>query len=151
MQTHVAEIVQRSRSLNEYSRFIGKIKANLADGLVFKQAIEYGIEHNLMKEFLEANGAEVANMLLSGWNMDEALAVSKEEGYEDGFEDGFEDGEKLGEQKKQRELILALKGVLSPEVIAEKFQVSLEYVMAVLSGASIVSEESVPYEAVKKE
>ena len=82
MQTHVAEIVQRSRSLNEYSRFIGKIKANLADGLVLeeaiKQAIEYGIEHNLMKEFLEANGAEVANMLLSGWNMDEALAVSKE-------------------------------------------------------------------------
>ena len=155
MQTHVAEIVQRSRSLNEYSRFIGKIKANLADGLVLeeaiKQAIEYGIEHNLMKEFLEANGAEVANMLLSGWNMDEALAVSKEEGYEDGFEDGFEDGEKLGEQKKQRELILALKGVLSPEVIAEKFQVSLEYVMAVLSGASMVSEESVPYEAVKKE
>ena len=155
MQTHVAEIVQRSRSLNEYSRFIGKIKANLADGLVLeeaiKQAIEYGIEHNLMKEFLEKNGAEVANMLLSGWNMDEALAVSKEEGYEDGFEDGFEDGEKLGEQKKQRELILALKGVLSPEVIAEKFQVSLEYVMAVLSGASMVSEESVPYEAVKKE
>ena len=159
MQTHVAEIVQRSRSLNEYSRFIGKIKANLADGLVLeeaiKQAIEYGIEHNLMKEFLEANGAEVANMLLSGWNMDEALAVSKEEGYEDGFEDGeklgLEKGEKLGEQKKQRELILALKGVLSPEVIAEKFQVSLEYVMAVLSGASIVSEESVPYEAVKKE
>ena len=83
-------------------------------------------------------------MLLSGWNMDEALAVSKEEGYEDGFEDGeklgLEKGEKLGEQKKQRELILALKGVLSPEVIAEKFQVSLEYVMAVLSGASVVSE-----------
>ena len=89
-----------------------------------------------MKDFLEAHGSEVANMLLSGWNMDEALAVSKEEG----FEDGVEYGEKLGEQKKQRELILALKGVLSPEVIAEKFQVSLEYVMAVLSGASIVSE-----------
>ena len=116
MQTHVAEIVQRSRSLNEYSRFIGKIKANLADGLVLeeaiKQAIEYGIEHNLMKEFLEKNGAEVANMLLSGWNMDEALAVSKEEGFEDGVEYGeklgLEKGEKLGEQKKQRELILAL-------------------------------------------
>ncbi|MBR5319989.1 MAG: Rpn family recombination-promoting nuclease/putative transposase [Peptococcaceae bacterium] len=154
-----AEIVRRSRSLNEYSRFIGRIRANLDDGLALeeaiKQAIAYGIEHDIMKEFLEAHGSEVANMLLSGWNMDEALAVSKEEGYEDGFEDGeklgLEKGEKLGEQKKQRELILALKGVLSPEVIAEKFQVSLEYVMAVLSGASIVSEESVPYEAVKKE
>ena len=31
-----------------------------------------------MKAFLEAHGSEVANMLLSGWNMDEALAVSKE-------------------------------------------------------------------------
>ena len=159
-----AEIVRRSRSLNEYSQFIGKIKANLAEGLVLeeaiKQAIEYGIDHDLMKDFLEAHGSEVANMLLSGWNMDEALAVSKEEGYEDGFEDGFEngfeDGEKLGlekgekqgEQKKQRELILALKGVLSPEVIAEKFQVSLEYVMAVLSGASMVSEpDTVEYKA----
>ena len=39
-------------------------------------------------------------MLLSGWNMDEALAVSKEEGFEDGVE--------YGEQRKQRELILAL-------------------------------------------
>ena len=87
-------------------------------------------------------------MLLSGWNMDEALAVSKEEGYED----GFEDGENLGEQRKQRELILALKGVLSPEVIAEKFQVSLDYVMAVLSGASMVSEpDTVEYKAEKKE
>ena len=140
--------MRRSRSLNEYSRFIGKIRANLAESLVLeeaiKQAIEYGIDHDLMKDFLEAHGSEVANMLLSGWNMDEALAVSKEEG----FEDGVEYGEKLGEQKKQRELILALKGVLSPEVIAEKFQVSLEYVMAVLSGASIVSEpNTVEYKA----
>ena len=113
-----------------------------------QQAIEYGIEHNLMREFLEKNGAEVANMLFTNWNMDEALAVSKEEG----FEDGVEYGEKLGEQRKQRELILALKGVLSPEVMAEKFQVSLDYVMAVLSGASIVSElDTVEYKAEKKE
>ena len=82
-----AEIVQKSRALSEYSRFIGKIKENLNDGLSLEesihQAIEYGIEHNIMREFLETNGSEVANMLLSGWNMDEALAVSKEEGYED--------------------------------------------------------------------
>ena len=86
-------------------------------------------------------------MLLSGWNMDEALAVSKEEG----FEDGVEYGEKLGEQKERRKLILALKGVLSPEVIAEKFQVSLEYVQAVLNDVWMVSEDSVLYEAGKKE
>ena len=90
-----AEIVQKSKSLNEYSRFIGKIKENLADGLTLEeaiqQAIEYGIEHDVMREFLEANGTEVANMLLSGWNMDEALIVSKEEGFEDGYEKGYYD------------------------------------------------------------
>ena len=41
-----------------------------------------------MKEFLEANGAEVANMLFTEWDMDKALAISKEEGYEDGVEYG---------------------------------------------------------------
>ena len=41
-----------------------------------------------MKEFLEVNGAEVANMLFTEWDMDKALAISKEEGYEDGVEYG---------------------------------------------------------------
>ena len=123
-----AEIVQRSRSLSEYSRFIGKIKENLNDGLVLeeaiRQAIEYGIEHDIMREFLEANGTEVANMLLSGWNMDEALMVSKEEGYEDGFEDG--------EKKKQEEMIRKLSKKLSPEELAETLQLPQEYVLDVL-------------------
>ena len=82
-------------------------------------------------------------MLFTEWDMDKALAISKEEGYEDGVE--------YGEQKERRKLILALNGVLSPEVIAEKFQVSLEYVQAVLNDAWMVSEGSVPYKAGKKE
>ena len=94
-------------------------------------------------------------MLFTEWDMDKALAISKEEGYEDGVEYGeklgLKKGEKLGEQKERRKLILALNGVLSPEVIAEKFQVSLEYVQAVLNDGWMVSEESVPYKAGKKE
>ena len=146
-----AEIVKRSKSLAEYSRFIGLIKANLADGLTLaeaiRQAIEYGVEHDIMKEFLETHGTEVTNMLLSGWNMDEALAVSKEEGFEDGYEEGVE----YGEQKKQQELILALRDVLSPEVIAEKFQVSLEYVRSVLNESWMVCEAEIPYSVNTKE
>ena len=38
--------------------------------------------------FFTGKKSPVANMLLSGWNMDEALSVSKEEGYEDGYDDG---------------------------------------------------------------
>ena len=142
-----AEIVKRSRSLAEYSWFVGRIRANQADGLTqeeaIKQAIEYGIEHDIMKEFLEANGAEVANMLFTEWDMDKALAISKEEGYEDGREDG--------EESKQQELIRAFSDVLEPEVIAEKVHKSVEYVRRVLDAVPHVSEDSVPYEAGKKE
>ncbi len=93
-----------------------------------RQAIEYGIEHNIMRDFLETNGTEVANMLLSGWNMDEALAVSKEDGFEDGYEDGFGDGEK----REREENIRKFSAKLSPEELAETLQVPLEYVLDIL-------------------
>ena len=142
-----AEIVQKSRALNEYSCFIGKIKANLADGLsleeAIKQAIEYGIEHNIMREFLEANGTEVANMLLSGWNMDEALLVSKEEGYEDGYDDG--------KAEERKNLIRKFSQICTPDQIAETLQVTKEYVIEVLQGEMCVGERPATYEATKHE
>ena len=153
-----AEIVRRSQALSEYSRFIGKIKENLADGLSLeesiKQAIEYGIEHDIMREFLETNGSEVANMLLSGWNMDEALAVSKEEGYEDGYEDGKAygmaagraEGVLYGEKTKQEELIRKFSQKLSPEDIAETLSVSKAYVLDVLQTEGYVCEPGAKYE-----
>ena len=154
-----AEIVQKSKSLNEYSHFIGKIKENLADGLVLEEAIqnaiEYGINHDIMKEFLEQNGTEVANMLLSGWNMDEALAVSKEEGFEDGYEAGerhgmmrgMAAGKAEGAAQERAQNIRALKDVLSPEKIAETFNVTKEYVLEVLDSDDtlIASEPEHPY------
>ena len=158
-----AEIVQKSKSLNEYSRFIGKIKENLANGMTLeeaiKNAIEYGIENNIMREFLETNGTEVANMLLSGWNMDEALSVSKEEGYEDGFEDGFAGGKAegraegvvYGEKKKQEELIRKFSKKLSPEDIAETLHVAKEYVLDVLKddGAMTACQPTSEYKSNK--
>ena len=100
-----------------------------------------------MTEFLETHGTEVANMLLSGWNMDEALAVSKEEGYED----GFEDGQKMGEMKKQYEMIRKFSKIITPEQIAETLQVSVEYVQNILNGTSMVCETEAPYVAKIKE
>jgi len=142
-----AEIVQKSQALNEYSCFIGKIKANLADGLSLeesiKQAIEYGIEHNIMREFLEANGTEVANMLLSGWNMDEALLVSKEEGYEDGYDDG--------KAEERKNLIRKFSQICTPDQIAETRQVTKEYVIEVLQGEMCVDERQASYEVKKYE
>ena len=73
--------------------------------------------------------------------MDEALIVSKEEGYEDGFEAGFAggkaegraEGKAEGAAQERAQNIRALKDVLSPEKIAETFNVTKEYVLGVLN------------------
>ena len=98
-------------------------------------------------------------MLLSGWNMDEALAVSKEEGFEDGYEAGERhgmmrgmaagkaEGRAEGAAQERAQNILALKDVLSPEKIAETFNVTKEYVLEVLDSddTMIASEPEHPY------
>ena len=73
-----------------------------------------------MTEFLETHGSEVSNLLLEEWNMDEALKDAREEGREEGREEA------------KQELIRALNGVLTPEVIAEKFGLPVNYVLDVL-------------------
>ena len=81
-------------------------------------------------------------MLLSGWNMDEALIVSKEEGFEDGFEVGFASGKAEGAAQERAQNIRALKDVLSPEKIAETFNVTNEYVLEVLdSDDTLIASE----------
>ena len=94
-------------------------------------------------------------MLLSGWNMDEALIVSKEEGFEDGYEAGerhgmmrgMAAGKAEGVAQERAQNIRALKDVLSPEKIAETFNVTKEYVLEVLDsdGPLIASEPVQPY------
>ena len=93
------EIIARSKSLNDYSLFVHTVKMGVQEGRTFDEAVEavedavvYCIRHNIMKEFLELHGSEVSNMLLSEWNMDEALEVAKEEGMEEAFADGVDYG-----------------------------------------------------------
>ena len=74
-----------------------------------------------MTEFLETHGSEVSNLLLEEWNMDEALKDAREEGREE------------GRVEAKQELIRALNGVLTPEVIAEKFGLPVNYVLDVLA------------------
>lgn len=58
-------------------------------------ALQVCIEQNIMKEYLEKNGAEVQNMLLTEWNWNDAFRVRGEEK----FAAGKAEGEIEGEQK----------------------------------------------------
>jgi hypothetical protein len=64
-----------------------------------KAAIKTCIGKNILVSFLKRNGSEVENMLLSEWNMKDALEVAKEEGKEEGIEIGEARSESRGIKK----------------------------------------------------
>jgi hypothetical protein len=89
-------IARRCRKLAEYSAFIGKVRSfekELKDKeAAMEAAIRYCREHDILKEFLEENGAEVMNMLITEWNTEDAKEVWYEEGLEEGLEKGLGKG-----------------------------------------------------------
>ena len=161
------EIIDRSKSLNDYSLFVHTVKMGVQEGRTFDEAVEdavvYCIRNNIMKEFLELHGSEVSNMLLSEWNMDEALEVTQEEAFADGveyglergIEQGMELGVAQGETAEREKNIRALEGLLEPDVIADKFELPLDYVLKVMNHEAActmqVREPDVEYVAVKKQ
>ena len=88
-------ILWKSKTLSEYSVFVAKIRElekRIGDR---SRAMEMGIkqcrDNGILKDFLEKHGTEVINMLMTEWNLDDALAVRFEEGMEQGIEKGREE------------------------------------------------------------
>jgi hypothetical protein len=113
------EMANRSPTLNGYETFIAEINENLKTmGLpaAIKAAIANCISKGILVYFLREHGSEVENMLLTGWNMKDALVVAREEGEEDGLAKGIgigmekvfallEEGLSLQEIKKRLKLL----------------------------------------------
>jgi len=89
------EIVRKCKALNGYCAFVEKVREYGREGYnkddAMEKAVIYCRKHDILKEFLEANGTEVLNMLLSGWNLEDAQKVWFEEGKEEGLEKGKEE------------------------------------------------------------
>ena len=155
--SETSELLQKSAYLNDYSYFIYLVQQFVGRGRTLDEAVklasEQCIAEGVMADFLREHSMEVEEMLVTEWDWDEALAVSKEEGYEDGFEAGERRGVEYGEKKKQEEMIRAFQDVLSPEVIAEKIHVPVQYVLDILKddGAAMVCEPAQSYHNGKKE
>ena len=85
-------ILEECRPMYEYSWFIQQIKDYLRAGMnrdaAITQAVKDCIEEGILVEFMKNHGSEVANMLYTQWNYDEAVSVEREEAYEDGREAG---------------------------------------------------------------
>lgn len=53
------------------------------------------------------------------------------QGRQQGLQEGIEEGIERGQEQERRSRILALRDVLSPQVLAEKFEVPLDYVLQI--------------------
>jgi len=81
------EIVSRSRSLSDYGEFIAEVRAcskSMNLNKAVRAAVKNCVSRGILVDFLTRHGSEVENMLLTEWNMKDALAVSYDEGKEDG-------------------------------------------------------------------
>ena len=101
-----AEIAGKSPVLSGYNELIAEINKNrqtmeLAEAI--EAAIKSCVKRNILVYFLEKHASEILNMLFTEWNLDDAIAVAKEEAREDTQEELFalwEKGVSLAEAKK---------------------------------------------------
>lgn len=102
-----AEILERSETLNEYSRFIYMIREK-ARNMKLQQAVEETIdecvERGLLKEFLKKNGGEIMSILCHELTREECEAIRENDGYLRGLEEGEVKGEARGEEKEKRNI-----------------------------------------------
>jgi predicted transposase/invertase (TIGR01784 family) len=97
---HNEEILKKCEVLSDYSFFIDNIRENQKKKFpldeAVESAIEYCIDKNILKDFLEKNSSEVRNMLITEYNRDEEMEALCEEAWEYGLEEGLEKGREEG-------------------------------------------------------
>lgn len=132
-------ILEKCRSLYEYSYFIQTIRDYIDDGQTrdgaIKGAMEHCVQKRIMVDFIREHGSEVRNMLFTEFNMEDALEVYGEERYEDGVQEGIQRG-------MQQE---AFRGIASSIRLCRKFGVSREETLQI-----IMSEFDLKQDAAEK-
>ena len=122
-------LLQKSRSIHDYSFFLDRIKRNMADGMeraqAIRKAMRYCEESNIMKEFLQQHEGEVIDMVNFEWNQKDFEEAILEEGMERGLERGRAEGM---EQGKVDIVLEMLRDKLPLETIARISKFSMERV-----------------------
>jgi predicted transposase/invertase (TIGR01784 family) len=131
------EILSKSRTLENYSKFIDKIreyqkeykwkyykKENDEDKKKklleksFRSAINYCIKNDILRDFLKKHNSEVINMLYGEYDPEVEMRVVREEA----LEEGREEGEEIGMEKSRQYFLELLDQGLTIEEIKERLQ-----------------------------
>jgi hypothetical protein len=78
-----SKLLQKCQEIMYYSLFVSKVEEYKTPEVTAEQAVlkavNYCIEHDIMKAFLEQHRQEVVNMFTEEWNIEEAKRVAAEE------------------------------------------------------------------------
>ena len=123
-------ILQKSRTLREYSIFIDYVNQNLDKGMTLEDAVEQTVRRarreGILVDFLNRYGTEVEGML-RGITVEEYGEVMKREGFDDGKAEGIAQGEASGRAERELEMAKALKAKgVDIDIIAETSGLSKE-------------------------
>ena len=126
-------LLQKSRSIHDYSFFLDRIKRNMADGMeraqAIRKAMRYCEESNIMKEFLQQHEREVVDMVNFEWNQKDFEEAILEEGMERGMKRGRAEGMEQGREQGKVDIVLEmLRDKLPLETIARISKFSMERV-----------------------
>ncbi|MCL2294046.1 MAG: hypothetical protein FWC36_04185 [Spirochaetes bacterium] len=107
---HNKTLMTKSRDLGEFAQFVEVVREKQAGANTpeekeeaFLLAIEYCIEHNILKEFLETHREDVMKSLLS-ITREEYVDIRLEEAHEKGLEKGLAKGSTQARLETAREL-----------------------------------------------
>lgn len=93
-------LLEKSQKLHDYSYLIQTIRNFLTEGMTRDEAITLALElcvkQGILQNYLRQKGSEVLNMLLTEYNEEIVLRVTKEEAREDGLLEGRKEGRKEG-------------------------------------------------------
>ena len=81
---HNRELMEKCPTLEAYAKFTAVGRKYIAEGMgrqeAYSQAVEYCIEHDILKEFLQKNKSEVVGMLLEEFDAEKYERTIREEG-----------------------------------------------------------------------
>jgi hypothetical protein len=97
------EMLKKSETLSGYSVFVDTARRYADAGYepeeAIRRAVEDCVKRGILAEFLQLHSSEVIGMLSVEFNLEDAIKVWKEEGFEDGVEKGIMVGREEGREE----------------------------------------------------
>ena len=139
------ELLQKYKPLHDYSFFVYDVEKRVASGDSLADAIrnatDYCINHNIMRDYLSANYEEVFEMMSLRWNEKDAKKYWQKEAREEGHAAGLAEGRAQGLSQGHAQGLV--KGRMSATIAFIKNLISMRMPYSDIAKATNTSIEEV--------